>query len=51
METELGPIRDRAADLRNAPERVDDALSTGAARARAVASATLKETKQIMGLR
>jgi tryptophanyl-tRNA synthetase len=51
METELGPIRARAADLRATPERIDDALSTGAATARAIASATLAETKQIMGLR
>jgi len=51
METELGPIRARAAELRAAPERVEDALSAGAASAKAIASATLTETKQIMGLR
>ncbi len=51
METELGPIRARAAELRAAPARVEDALLAGAASARAIASETLTETKQIMGLR
>ena len=51
MESTLGPIRARAAELRQTPELVDDALATGAARAKVVASATLGEAKQIMGLR
>jgi tryptophanyl-tRNA synthetase len=51
MEATLGPIRARAAALRETPELVDDALATGAARAKVVASATLGEAKQIMGLR
>ena len=51
METELGPIRARAAELRATPERVEDALSDGAVRASALASETLTEAKQIMGLR
>ena len=50
METELGPIRARAAELRASPEKVDDALAAGNARAKSIASATLGETKQIMGL-
>jgi tryptophanyl-tRNA synthetase len=51
MEATLGPIRSRAAELRETPELVDDALATGAASAKVVASATLGEAKQIMGLR
>jgi tryptophanyl-tRNA synthetase len=51
MEATLGPIRARAAELRATPALVDDALATGAARAKVVASATLGEAKQIMGLR
>ncbi len=51
MEIELGPIRKRAMELRATPDVVDDALSTGASRAKAVASSTLGDAKQIMGLR
>lgn len=51
MELELAPIRARAAELRAAPELLDDALSAGAMNAKKVASATLNEAKQIMGLR
>lgn len=51
MEAVLGPIRTRAKELRAAPELLDDALSTGAANAKKIASATLGEAKQIMGLR
>ena len=51
MEAELAPIRARAAELRAAPELLDDALSAGAMNAKKVASATLNEAKQIMGLR
>ena len=51
METELGPIRARAAELRSAPDRVDAALAAGADHARTVASGTLAEAKQTMGLR
>lgn len=51
MEAELAPIRARAKELRAAPEIVDDALATGTTQARQVASATLNEAKQIMGLR
>ncbi len=51
MEVELAPIRKRATDLRATPEIVDDVLSTGAARAKGVASVILGEAKQIMGLR
>jgi tryptophanyl-tRNA synthetase len=51
METELAPIRARAAELRATPELVDQALATGAENAKRIASATLDEAKQIMGLR
>jgi tryptophanyl-tRNA synthetase len=51
METELSPIRARAAELRATPELLDDALSTGAAAAIRTARATLAEAKEIMGLR
>jgi tryptophanyl-tRNA synthetase len=51
MEVELGPIRARARALRATPEVVDDALSVGAEKAHAVASGTLVEAKELMGLR
>ncbi len=51
MDVELAPIRVRAAELRARPELLDDALSTGAMNAKQVASETLNEAKQIMGLR
>ena len=49
METELAPIRARAAELAANPERVDDALSTGAAKCRAVARETMAEVRERMG--
>jgi tryptophanyl-tRNA synthetase len=49
MERELTPIRKRAALLDASPERVDDALSSGAARAAAVAGETMRETRELMG--
>ncbi len=51
METELAPIRARAAQLRDEPERIADALTTGAASAQRMASDTLDGAKRIMGLR
>ena len=51
VDGELAPIRVRAQELRATPEIVDDVLATGAAKAQAIASATLGEAKQIMGLR
>ena len=47
---ELDPIRERAAELRERPELVRDALEQGAARCRALASETMREVKQRMGL-
>jgi tryptophanyl-tRNA synthetase len=45
----LTPIRERAAALRADPARVDQVLRDGAARASAVARATLSEVKRRMG--
>lgn len=50
METELGPIRARAAELKADPARVTDALDAGAAHAGTVARETMREVKQIMGM-
>jgi tryptophanyl-tRNA synthetase len=49
MEAELVPIRTRAEQLRAEPSRVDDALASGAARARAIAKETLREARDRMG--
>lgn len=45
----LTPIRERAAALRADPARVDQVLRDGAARARKIAQATLREAKRRMG--
>jgi tryptophanyl-tRNA synthetase len=47
---ELDPIRERAAELRERPELVRDVLEQGAARCRALASETMREVKERMGL-
>jgi tryptophanyl-tRNA synthetase len=49
METELTPIRRRAQELREHPERVDDALADGAARAGRLAKETMREVRDRMG--
>jgi tryptophanyl-tRNA synthetase len=49
MENELVPIRRRAAELREDPSRVDDALATGAARCRALATETMRGVRDRMG--
>src|SRR5919202_844212 len=49
MQTELTPIRRRAAELRANPERVDDALADGAAQCRRDARETLGEVRERMG--
>jgi tryptophanyl-tRNA synthetase len=48
---ELTPIRERRAALMNDPEAVRAILDDGAARARAVAAATMEEVRDRMGLR
>jgi tryptophanyl-tRNA synthetase len=50
MERELAPIRERAAEIRANPSRLDEMLAAGAERARAVARETLREARELMGL-
>jgi tryptophanyl-tRNA synthetase len=45
----FAPMRERAAALRERPERVQEILARGAEKARAVASETLSEVRQRMG--
>jgi tryptophanyl-tRNA synthetase len=49
METELTPIRRRARELHEHPERVNDALADGAMRAGKLAGQTLREARDRMG--
>ena len=48
---ELNPIRERREELAAHPERVEEALETGAKRARAVAVNTMAEVRDRLGLR
>ncbi|HET7458625.1 MAG TPA: tryptophan--tRNA ligase [Gemmatimonadaceae bacterium] len=50
MNAELTPIRRRAAEVRETPALLDDALERGAARASEVARGTMAEVKERMGL-
>ena len=50
MDAELKPIRERAKEVAANPGILSDALSSGAARAGEIAKATMRETKQLMGL-
>jgi tryptophanyl-tRNA synthetase len=50
MEKELAPIRARASELAANPAKVEKDLARGAEHAREVASGTMKEVKQKMGL-
>ncbi|MGI8499056.1 MAG: tryptophan--tRNA ligase [Gemmatimonadaceae bacterium] len=50
MEAELAPIRERAAELRDHPERVSAILHAGAEHCRALARETLAQVKERMGL-
>jgi tryptophanyl-tRNA synthetase len=50
MNRELGPIRERAAELAAHPERVTEALHAGAERCRTLARETLREVKERMGM-
>jgi tryptophanyl-tRNA synthetase len=47
---ELGPIRERALELRQERGRVLDALAAGASRARMIAEATMREVRAAMGM-
>lgn len=49
IETELVPIRARAAELEANPKRVDDALSAGAAKCRRLARETMDVVRDRMG--
>ena len=49
METELVPIRARAAELRAAPTILDDALAAGASRCRTLAGETMRSVRFRMG--
>lgn len=51
LEVELVPIRKKAEELRAQPERVNQALSDGATKCRARASETMREVKQVMGVK
>jgi tryptophanyl-tRNA synthetase len=48
--TELQPIQAKRAELEAQPEFVEEVIADGAAKARAVAQETIKETKEKMGL-
>ncbi|HEY9514829.1 MAG TPA: tryptophan--tRNA ligase [Gemmatimonadaceae bacterium] len=50
MMRQLDPIRERAAELRERPERVREVLESGAAHCRTIARETLGEVKERMGL-
>jgi tryptophanyl-tRNA synthetase len=50
MRTELAPMHERAAELRERPGRVREILDAGASRARAIARETIAEVKDRMGL-
>ncbi|MGH7628245.1 MAG: tryptophan--tRNA ligase [Gemmatimonadales bacterium] len=50
MAAAFGPIRERAAALAAAPERLEEILATGAERARARARETMREVRDRMGL-
>jgi hypothetical protein len=49
METELVPIRRRAAELAAAPNIVEDALASGAAHCKRLARATMDDVRERMG--
>ena len=49
METELVPIRRRAAELANTPKAIDEALAAGAEHCRAIAQTTMKDVRDRMG--
>ena len=49
METELVPIRTRAGLLRAEPDRVSDALASGAAKCRGIARETMRDVRDRMG--
>ncbi len=50
MERQLGPIRERAADLRSRPDEVWEILRDGGRKARAIARETMVDVREHMGL-
>ncbi|MCB9727576.1 MAG: tryptophan--tRNA ligase [Deltaproteobacteria bacterium] len=50
MEARLGPMRERAEELRARPDQVWEILHEGGRRARAIARQTLTEVRELMGL-
>lgn len=50
MERELATIRERAKEIRSKAHEIDEILHEGAAKARAIARETMRETKELMGL-
>lgn len=50
MAAHFAPMRERAAELKSAPERVHGILAAGAARARAIARETMRGVRERMGL-
>lgn len=50
MDAELAPIRERAAELRADPDSLTDVLRDGGERARQVASETIRQTRELMGM-
>ncbi len=51
LERELGPIRARARELSEQPDRVGEILADGAAKCRARAQETMREVKEAAGVR
>jgi tryptophanyl-tRNA synthetase len=50
IDQELAPIREKRKELETRPEYVDRVIKEGAEKARAIASLTVAEVKQKMGL-
>ena len=46
----LGPVRERYAEIRPDQDRLEDILATGAEKARAIASETLADVREVMGV-
>lgn len=46
----LGPVRERAKELRANPDRVHEILNDGASKARKIAQETLREVRALMGI-
>jgi tryptophanyl-tRNA synthetase len=46
----LAPVRERYLELRADRDRIEDVLEAGAEKARAIASATLADVREVMGV-